>query len=119
MCWVRDSHPGPGGSRRRQPEGRGVELEHPRFGKNPQPRTLLQIADLTAWIEAQTSPFTLMEAFRACSATATAYRASWSTTHKTTLELRDKGLLQQMNPKGSHTGLWLHVSQLKGQQAEG
>lgn len=92
-----------------------MELEHPRFGKNPQPRTRMQIKDLTAWMEAQTRPFTLMEAFRACSAAATAYRASWSTTYKTALELRDKGLLQRVHPESTPPHLWLHVSQLNGQ----
>jgi hypothetical protein len=93
---------------------------HPRFGKHgaPKPSTLAQIADVTAWAEAQTTPFTTMEAFRACIKQATTYKASYATTYNTLRELRDRNLLRQVNAADAHTHLYLHVNQIQGQADE-
>jgi hypothetical protein len=93
---------------------------HPRFGKHGKPKTatLAQIADVTAWIEAQTTPFSTMEAFRACGAQATGYKATHAATYHTIRELRDQELLREMHAPGARTHLYLHVSQIKGQVDE-
>lgn len=91
---------------------------HPRFGKhgNPKPHTLAQIADITAWTEAQTAPFTTMDAFRACTKLTTTYKASYPTTYNTLRELRDQGLLRQTNASSAHTHRYLHVSRIEDQE---
>ncbi|GLY54861.1 hypothetical protein [Lentzea sp. NBRC 102530] len=92
---------------------------HPRFGKHgkPKPETLAQIADVTAWAAAQTTPFTTMEAFRACQQS-NGYKASYATTYNTLRELRDQKLLHQVNAADAHTHLYLHIDQIEGQAAK-
>lgn len=90
---------------------------HPRFGKHgkPKPATLTQIADVTAWIEARTTPFTTMEAFRACAAQAAGYKATHAATYNTIRELRDQELLREVHAPGARIHLYLHVNQIEVQ----
>ncbi|MFI6100846.1 hypothetical protein ACIA8G_35300 [Lentzea sp. NPDC051213] len=86
-------------------------MRHPRFGRHPQPHTLQQIEILQTWIEQRATAFTTLQANNAAWALR-GRRASFGTTYKFLQELRDDGLVHQVNEPDAKTHEWLHVDQI-------
>lgn len=74
-----------------------------RFGPRPQRDTVEHIEGLVEWVEAQTIPFTNLQAHRAIK------RLSFHITYLTLRELRDHGLLRRVSPRDSKPALWIRA----------
>lgn len=74
-----------------------------RFGPRPHRDTVQHIEDVVEWVEAQTVPFTNLQAHRAVK------RLSFYITYTTLRELRDHGLIRRVSPPHTKPALWLRA----------